>query len=138
MPVASVVEAIGVVGLPRLIVQGLATAGEVTIGLTPALPSSMEPRGIEPTGATPGAEPAVAPPSVEGALVVPDAVLPVPQADNVDVPVVSVLMPAPSKVEEEPVVPDIPVAKLPVPDIPDIVAPDVPAARHGSALAVEP
>jgi hypothetical protein len=130
------VEAIGVIELPRLMVQGLGKPGDVTMGLTPPLLSSVEPRGIEPTGATPGAEPAVVPLKVDAALVVPDAVPPAPQPDDVDVPIVSVSMPAPSKVEAEPVEPAAP--DIPVPDTPDIALPDIPAARHGFVLAIEP
>jgi hypothetical protein len=61
-----VVEAIDVVEPLRPVVQGLVRAGEVTIGLTPAPPSSVAPRGIEPMGAIPGAMPAVDPLKVEG------------------------------------------------------------------------
>jgi hypothetical protein len=131
MPVAPDVEAIGDVDPPRLMVQGLGRAGEVTIGLTPAPPSSVEPRGIEPMGASPGAMPAVDPLRVEGAIVVPDAVPPAPQEEGV--PVVPVPMPALSKVEEELDVPDVPVPDIPVPAE---LKTEVPVPAHGSALAV--
>jgi len=125
------VEAIGVVEPLRLMVQGLGRAGEVTIGLTPAPPSSVDPRGIEPTGATPGAIPAVVPLKVEGRIVVPEAVPPAPQDVTVDdVPVGPVPTPAPSKVEEE--------LDVPVPDIPapaELMT-DVPVVVHGIVLAV--
>jgi hypothetical protein len=139
MPLMLDVDAIGVIEPPRLMVQGLGKPGDVTMGLTPPLLSSVESRGIEPTGATPGAEPAVAPLKVDAALVVPDAVPPAPQPDDVDAPIVLVSMPAPSKVEAEPVMPEIPVPDdIPVPDTPDMALPDIPAARHGFVLAIEP
>jgi hypothetical protein len=112
-------------------VQGLGKAGDVTRGLTPALPSSVAPRGIEPTGATPGAAPAEDPLKVEGAMVVPDAVPPAPQEENVGVPVEAT--PALSKVEKVLVVPDMPVPAMPVME--ELVA-DIPGIAHGLVLAV--
>jgi hypothetical protein len=101
--------------------QGLDGAGEVTIGLTPALLSSVEPSGIAPTGARPGATPAVVPLRLDGATVVPDAVPPDAQdpdkAVDIPDPIVLVLMPVPSNVE-----PVVPVPEMPVP-------------AHGSVLA---
>jgi hypothetical protein len=108
------VEAIGVVELPRLIVQAPGRAGDVTGGLTPPLLSSVASSGIEPTAA----EPVVEPPRVT-VETVPDAVPP-PQDKADDVPVVFVAMPAPSKVEPDPLVPP----------------PDIPLPLHGSVLAV--
>jgi hypothetical protein len=121
IPAALDVEAIGVVEPPRLAVQGLGRIGEVTIGLTPPLLSSVASRGIVPIGATPGAEPVVDPPRAAVGFVVPDAVPP-PQDEADDVPVVSVAMPAPSKVEPDPL---MPLVEMPIP---------VPA--QGSVLAV--
>jgi hypothetical protein len=92
----------------RPVVQGLGRPGEVTIGLTPAPPNSVEPRGIEPMGAVPGAMPAVDPLKVEGGMVVPDAVPPAPQEVSADVPAEPAPMPALSKVEEELATPDVP------------------------------
>jgi hypothetical protein len=124
-----VVDAIDVVEPLRPVVQGLGRAGEVTIGLTPAPPSSVEPRGIAPMGARPGARPAVVPPKVEGAIVVPDAVPPAPHEVSADVPAEP--MPALSKVEEE----------LETPAVPDVPAPaelktGIPVLAHGIAAAV--
>src|SRR5271156_1506365 len=115
-------EAIGVDESPRLITQGLGKAGDVTIGLVPAPPSSVAPSGIEPTDATPGAAPALVPLKVDAAAVVPDAVPPAPQdpSEGVPKPLVFVFMPAPSKVEAEPVV----------------LVPDRPVLAHGSILTV--
>ena len=123
VPVEPDVPAIGVVEPPRLMTQGLDGAGEVTIGLTPALLSSVEPSGIAPTEATPGAAPAFDPLRVDGDAVVPDAVPPAPQdPDDAVIPerIVFVLMPAPSNVELEPLV----------------AVPDMPVPAHGSILAV--
>ncbi len=102
--------------------QGLSEDGDVTIGLVPAPLSSVAPSGIAPTDATPGAAPAVVPLKVDAAAVVPDAVPPAPQdpSEVVAEPIVFVFMPAPSKVEGEPVIP----------------LPDRPVPAHGSALAV--
>jgi hypothetical protein len=142
MPAIPAVDAIGVVEEPRLITQGLDEPGDATNGLTPALPSSVEPRGIEPTGATPVATPAVVPLKAEAGFVVPDAVPPAPHSDDVDVPIASVLTPASSKVEDEPAIPEpvaeLPAPDMPVPDTPDAAAPDIPAARHGFVLVIEP
>src|SRR5271156_4117794 len=112
-------EAIGVDESPRLITQGLGKAGDVTIGLVPAPPSSVAPSGIEPTDATPGAAPALVPFKVDAAAVVPDAVPPAPQdpGEVVPEPIVFMFMPAPSKVEVVPV-------------------PDRPVPTHGSVLTV--
>jgi hypothetical protein len=96
-----------------------APAGDVTIGLTPALLSSVASSGIVPTGATPGAGPVVDPPSVAVGSVVPDAVVPT-QDEAGDAPVVLVAAPAPSKVE-----PLTPPAETPEP-------------LQGSVLAVGP
>jgi hypothetical protein len=124
------IEVIGVVEPLRPMVQELGRAGEVTVGLTPAPPSSVDPRGIEPTGATPGAIPAVVPLMVEGRIVVPEAVPPAPQDVTVDIPVGSVPRPAPSKVEEEL---DVPVPDMPVPA--ELMT-DVPVLVHEFVLAV--
>jgi hypothetical protein len=107
---------------PRLITQGLGRAGDATIGLVPAPPSSVAPSGIEPTAATPGAAPALVPLTVDAAAVVPDAVPPAPQdpSEVVPEPIVFVFIPAPSKVEAEPVVP----------------VPDTPVPEHVSVLTV--
>ena len=117
VPIEPDVAAIGVVEPPRLMTQGLDGAGEVSIGLTPALLSSVEPSGIAPTEATPGAAPAVDPLRVDGAAVVP----PAPQ-DPIDIPepIVFVFMPAPSNVEPDPLV----------------AVPEMPVPAHGSVLAV--
>jgi hypothetical protein len=133
MPVGSDVEAIGVIDPPRLVVQGFDRAGDDTSGLTPALPSSVEPRGIEPTGATPGARPAVDPLKLEGGVVVPEAVPPAPHEEDVDVPIVPAPMPAPSKVEEELDIPDMPAPDIPVPA--ELVT-KVPELAHGIVLAI--
>jgi hypothetical protein len=133
MPVGSDVEAIGVIDPPRLVAQRLGRVGEVTIGLTPAPPSSVEPRGIEPVGASPGAMPAVVPLKVEGRIIVPEAVPPAPQDEDVDVPVVPVPMPALSKVEEELDVPEVPALDIPVPA--ELMT-EVPELAHGVALAI--
>jgi hypothetical protein len=107
---------------PRLITQGLVSAGDATIGLVPAPFSSVAPSGIAPTDATPGAPPALIPLKVDAAAVVPDAVPPAPQdpSEIIPEPIVFVFMPAPSKVEAEPVVP----------------VPDRPMPAQGSVLAV--
>jgi hypothetical protein len=114
-------DAIAGVDPPRLVMQGLDRTGDVTIGLTPALLSSVASRGIAPTGATPGAEPPLEPLRPAVVVVVPDAVPP-PQDDADDVPIVFVATPEPSKVET---VPFMPLAEIPLP-------------AHGSVLAVEP
>jgi hypothetical protein len=117
MSVPAVIEVV-----EPLITQAPDRAGDVTIGLVPAPPSSVAPSGIEPTDATPGAAPAVVPLKVDAAAVVPDAVPPAPQdpSEEVPEPMVFVFMPAPSKVEAEPVMP----------------APDRPVPAHGSVLTV--
>jgi hypothetical protein len=76
---------------------------------------------MAPTDAVPGATPAVDPLKVDAAAVVPAAVPPEPQIPDEAVPdpIVFVFMPAPSKVEAEPVAP----------------LPDTPALVHGSVLA---
>ena len=51
MPVE--LDAIGVVELPRPMVQALGKAGDDTMGLTPALLSSVAPSGIVRTEAVP-------------------------------------------------------------------------------------
>jgi hypothetical protein len=111
---------------PRLVVNGLVRAGDVTIGLTPPLLSSVAPSGIVPTGATPGADPAVDPLKLVAEVVmVPDAVPPAPQDEAVDRPIVFVSIPALSKVEPDPVM------------LPMLPA-DVVVLVHGSLLAIGP
>ena len=128
MPAVPEAEPMDVVDPPRLVVQGLGRAGEVTIGLTPAPPSSVEPSGIAPMGASPGAMPAVVPPIVEGAIVVPDAVPPAPQEPSAIVPVGSPPMPAPSKVEEELDMPDVATPAELLTGVPELV--------HGFVVAI--
>ncbi|HEY2528828.1 MAG TPA: hypothetical protein VGJ20_12915 [Xanthobacteraceae bacterium] len=120
MPVES--DPIDVVVPPSPITQELDGAGDAIIGLVPLPPSSVAPSGIEPTDAVPGAAPAFIPLKLDAAPVVPDAVPPAPQdpSEVVPEPIVFVFMPAPSKVEAEPVVP----------------VPDRPVPAHGSVLTV--
>jgi hypothetical protein len=104
--------------------QGLATIGVVSIGLTPALLSSVAPSGIAP----PDTVPALAPPRTE-VDAVPDVVpADIPGPHDPDNPIVPELnpyeaspwvMPEPSNVDVEPV-----------------VVLDTPALKQGSVLAV--
>jgi hypothetical protein len=98
--------------------QELVGAGDETIGLTPALLSSVAPSGIEPTDESPEALPAVGPVTLEvDAVVVLVALPPELQGDVTDA--VFVLIPPPSKEVSDGMAPP---PELPIPEQPAALA----------------